>query len=66
MEINTLKKMTIELNGRSVNPALDSYLSQYTVEVAGILTAVREVADKFPAELSPAAVFVLKPESVGL
>ena len=55
--------MTGELNGRSVNPALESYLPRYAVEVAGLLTAVRAVAENFPPELAPASVFVLKPES---
>ena len=55
--------MTAELNGRSVNPALTSHLPRYAIEVAGVLAAVRAAADNFPAELAPAAVFVLKPES---
>ena len=51
--------MTSELNGRSVNPALESYLPRYAKEVA----LARTVADKLPSELAPASVFVLKPES---
>ena len=62
MEVNTLRCMTSELNGRSVNPALESYLPRYAVEMAGLLAAARAVAAKFPAELAPASVFVLKPE----
>ena len=62
MEVNTLRCMTSELNGRSVNPALESYLPRYAVEVAGLLAAARAVAAKFPAELAPASAFVLKPE----
>lgn len=62
MEVNTLRCMTSELNGRSVNPALESYLTRYAVEVAGLLAAARAVAATFPPELAPASVFVLKPE----
>ena len=63
MEVKTLHSMTTELNGRSVNPALASYLPQYAKEVAGVLAAARAAAEKFPAELAPASVFVLKPET---
>ena len=62
MEVSTLRSMTTELNGRSVNPALASHLSQYAREVAGVLAAARAAAEKFPAELAPSAVFALKPE----
>ena len=62
MEVKTLHSMTSELNGRSVNPALESYLPRYAKEVAGLLAAARAVAAKFPAELAPASAFVLKPE----
>ena len=62
MEVNTLRCMTSELNGRSVNPALESYLPRYAVEMAGLLAAARAVAAKFPSELAPASAFVLKPE----
>ena len=64
MEVKTLHSMTSELNGRSVNPALESYLPRYAKEVAAVLAAARAVAEKFPAELAPASVFVLKPESL--
>lgn len=63
MEVKTLYSMTTELNGRSVNPALESYLPRYAVEVAGVLAAARAAVEKFPTELAPASVFVLKPES---
>ena len=63
MEVKTLHSMTSELNGRSVNPALESYLPRYAKEVAGLLAAARAAAEKFPPELAPASVFVLKPES---
>ena len=62
MEVNTLHGMTTELNGRSVNPALESYLPRYAKEVAGLLAAARAAAEKFPPELAPASVFVLKAE----
>ena len=62
MEVKTLHCMTSELNGRSVNPALESYLPRYAVEVAGLLAAARAAAEKFPPELAPASAFVLKPE----
>jgi acetaldehyde dehydrogenase (acetylating) len=61
MEVKTLHSMTTELNGRTVNPALESYLPRYAGEVAVLLAAARAVADKFPAELAPASVFTLKP-----
>ena len=63
MEVKTLHSMTTELNGRSVNPALAAHLPQYAKEVAGVLAAARAAAEKFPTELAPASVFVLKPES---
>ena len=63
MEVKTLHSMTTELNGRSVNPALESYLPRYAAEVSGLLATVRTVADQLPAELAPASVFELKPES---
>lgn len=63
MEVKTLHSIATELNGRSVNPALESYLPRYAGEVAGLLTLARTVTDKLPSELAPASVFVLKPES---
>lgn len=63
MEVKTLHSMTTELNGRSANPSLESYLPRYAVEVEGLLAAVRAVAEHFPPELAPASVFVLKPET---
>ena len=62
MEVKTLHSMTSELNGRSVNPAFESYLPRYAGEVAGLLALARTVADKLPSELAPASVFVLKAE----
>jgi hypothetical protein len=62
VEVKTLQSMTTELNGRIVNPALESYLPRYAGEVAGLLATVRAVADQFPAELAPASLFVLKSE----
>ena len=63
MEVKTLYSMTTELNGRSVNPALESYLPRYAVEVTSLLAAARVVADKLPSEQAPASVFALRPES---
>jgi hypothetical protein len=62
VEVKTLQSMTSELNGRSVNPVLESYLPRYAVEVAGLLATARAVAENFPPELAPASVFVLKAE----
>ena len=62
MEINTLRSMTTELCGRSINPAIEAHLTQYAQEVTGVLAAVRTAAQTFPADLAPAAVFALKPE----
>jgi hypothetical protein len=64
VEVKTLHSMTTELNGRSVNPALESYLPRYAKEVAGVLAAARAAAEKFPTELAPASVFVLKPDGM--
>ncbi len=61
MEVSTLRSMTVELSGRTVNPAIDAHLPQYAKEVAGLLAAVRAAAQEFPAELAPASVFSLKP-----
>lgn len=63
MEVSTLRNMTVELSGRTVNPAIDAHLPQYAKEVAGLLATVRAAAREFPAELSPASVFSLKPPS---
>lgn len=63
MEISTLRSMTAELCGRTVNPAIETHLPQYTKEVAGLLAVVRAAAQTFPPDLAPAAVFSLKPES---
>jgi len=63
MEINTLRSMTTELCGRSINPAIEAHLTQYVQEVTGVLTVVRAAAQTFPDDLAPAAVFYLKPES---
>lgn len=65
MEVKTLQTMTTELNGRSINPALESYLPRYTGELAGLLAIARAVTDKFPAELAPASAFALKPAGGG-
>ena len=61
MEISTLRGMTAELCGRTVNPAIEEHLPQYAAEVATILAAVRAAAQTFPSELAPAAVFSLFP-----
>ena len=63
MEISTLRVITTELCGRSVNPAIEEHLPQYAKEVAGVLAAVRAASQTFPADLAPAPVFSLKPES---
>lgn len=63
MEISTLRSMTTELCGRSVNPAIEAHLPQYAKEVAGVLAAVRDATQTFTADLAPASVFSLKPES---
>lgn len=63
MEISTLRVITTELCGRSVNPAIEEHLPQYAKEVAGVLAAVRAVAQTFPADLAPASVFSLKEAS---
>jgi len=62
MEISTLRVITTELCGRSVNSAIEAHLPQYAVEVAGVLAAVRVAALSFPADLAPASVFSLKSE----
>ena len=64
MEINTLRGITTELNGRTINPAIEAHLPQYAKEVAGVLAAARAAALNFPAELAPASVFALKPEKL--
>jgi len=61
VEVSTLRSMTVELSGRTVNPAIDAHLPQYAKEVTGLLAAVRSAAREFPAELAPASVFSLKP-----
>ena len=48
MEISTLRAITTELCGRSVNPAIEEHLPQYAKEVAGVLAAVRAAALTFP------------------
>ena len=63
MEIGTLRSMTTELYGRTLNPAIEEHLPQYAAEVAGVLAAVRAAAHAFPADLAPAPVFSLKPAS---
>ena len=62
MEISTLRSMTAELNGRTMNPAIEAHLPQYAKEVAGVMEAARAAAQAFPADLAPAAVFTLKPK----
>lgn len=61
MEIKTLQSITTELNGRSLNPALESYLPQYVRELSSLLSTVHAVTQKLPTELAPAGEFVLKP-----
>ena len=61
MEINTLRSISTDLCGRTVDPVLESHLPQYAVELEGLLQAVRTTAKKFPAELVPASVFSIKP-----
>ena len=63
MEVTTLRSVTTELCGRTVNAAIEEHLPQYAVEVAGILGAVRTAAKTFPPDLEMAPVFSLKPES---
>ena len=62
MEISTLRSITQEICNRTVNPEVEAHLSQYAVEIAGVLSAARAAALTFPADLAPASVFSLKPE----
>ena len=62
MEINALRSVTTELCGRTLDPVLESHLTQYAVEMDSLLQAVRETAKQFPTELAPASVFSLKPD----
>ena len=64
MEIRTLRGVTNELSGRTLNPTLESYFPQYAVEIVGVLQAVQAAARQFPAELAPSTVFVLKQSKV--
>ena len=60
MEIRTLRGITKEFSGRTLNPVLEAHLPQYAVEVVAVLQAVRTAARQFPPELTPATVFRLK------
>ena len=60
MDVNTLRVMTTEVSGRTVDPTLAAHLPQYAVEMAALLQAIRTSTQEFPSELAPAAVFSLK------
>jgi len=59
LEVNALRSITREICGRTLDPVLESHLSQYAVELDAVLQSVRASAQKFPAELAPASVFTL-------
>ena len=61
MEISTLRNMTAEICGRTMNEAVEEHLPRYAVELAGLLATVREVSRQFPEDLAPASVFSLAP-----
>ena len=61
MEISTLRNMTAEICGRTMNEAVEEHLPRYAVELAGLLATVREVSRQFPEDLAPASVFSLTP-----
>ena len=62
MEISTLRNMTAEICGRTMNEAVEEHLPRYAVELAGLLATVREVSRQFPEDLAPASVFSLAPK----
>ena len=61
MEISTLRNMTAEICGRTMNEAVEEHLPRYAVELAGLLATVRDVSRQFPDDLTPASVFALAP-----
>lgn len=61
MEISTLRNMTAEICGRTMNEAVEEHLPRYAVELAGLLATVRDVSRQFPEDLAPASVFALAP-----
>ena len=62
MEISTLRNMTAEICGRTMNEAVEEHLPRYAVELAGLLATVRDVSRQFPEDLAPASVFSLAPK----
>ena len=62
MEISTLRSVTTEICGRTMNDAVEEHLPRYAVELAGLLATVREVCRQFPEDLAPASVFSLAPK----
>ena len=62
MEISTLRSVTTEICGRTMNDAVEEHLPRYAVELAGLLATVREVSRQFPEDLAPASVFSIAPK----
>lgn len=57
MEIETLRDMTVQVFGRTMNPAIEAHLPQYAKELETLLDAARAVSREFSADLPPAGIF---------
>jgi hypothetical protein len=57
MDANTLKSMTLELNGRTLYPELENCLPQYAKDLETMIRGVQKLSQNFPLDLEPAPVF---------
>lgn len=57
MDANTLKSMTVELNGRTLYPELEGNLSQYSKDLQLMMQGILKLSKDFPLDLEPAPIF---------
>ncbi|PKG24356.1 hypothetical protein [Niallia nealsonii] len=57
MNMELLKKMSTELNGRTFDPALEEQLALYAQDFQPVLDELREVSKQFLLALEPAPVY---------
>ncbi|CAI9394711.1 hypothetical protein ACTQ5K_19905 [Niallia sp. Sow4_A1] len=57
MNLELLKNISVEINGRTFDPALEKQLEVYAIGLQPVLDGLREVSKEFPLALEPAPVY---------
>lgn len=59
VRLDTLRRITVEIGGRKIDPILESYLPTYLNEINDLLDKTHEDLLTIPFDLEPAGVFSL-------